>query len=149
MAALIKRLRESEHGAEVIEMVLVLPLLLALLFGLVDFGFLFQQYLVMTNAAAEGARVASLPGYGAGDVSARVTAYATNGGVNGTVNTVTTPVVITGPGGASWPGSQVTVTHVYNYQFIGPVAALLGGSMGPNVTLTARSTVRHQVAAAP
>jgi Flp pilus assembly protein TadG len=74
MAALIKRLRESEQGAEVIEMVLVLPLLLALLFGLVDFGFLFQQYLVMTNAAAEGARVASLPGYSADDVSARVAA---------------------------------------------------------------------------
>ena len=149
MAALIRRLRKSEQGAEVIEMVLVLPLLLGLLFGLVDFGFLFQQYVVMTNAAAEGARVASLPGYGAGDVTARVADYATNGGVKGAVNTVTTPVVLVGPGGTSWPGSQVTVTHVYTYQFIGPLAALLGGSMGPNVTLTARSTVRHQVAAAP
>jgi hypothetical protein len=78
-----------------------------------------------------------------------VAAYATNGGVNGTVNTVTTPVVLNGPGGAAWPGSQVTVTHVYTYQFIGPLAGLIGGSMGSNVTLTARSTVRHQVAAAP
>ncbi len=66
MAALIRRLRKSEQGAEVIEMVIVLPLLLGLLFGMVDFGFLFQRYVVLTNAAAEGARVASLPGYGAG-----------------------------------------------------------------------------------
>jgi len=131
-------------------MALVTPLLLLLILGIVDFGFLFQQYLVLTNAAAEGARVASLPGYTSADVTARVTAYATNGGVNGTVNTVTTPVVLPGSAGTNWSGSQVTVTHVYTYQFIGPIAAFFSRStLGSNVTLTSRSTVRHQVAAAP
>lgn len=129
-------------------MALVTPLLLLLILGIVDFGFLFQRYVVLTNAAAEGARVASLPGYTSADVTARVTAYATNGGVNGTVNTVTVPVVLAG-GGTNWPGSQVTVTHVYTYQYIRPIAALFSGSLSPTVTLTSRSTVRHQVAAAP
>ncbi len=56
-------LLRSEHGAELIEMAIVTPLLLLLVFGIVDFGFLFQRYVVLTNAAVEGARVASLPGY--------------------------------------------------------------------------------------
>ena len=148
MAALIARLRKSEDGAELIEMAIVLPLLLLLIMGMVDFGFLFQRYVVLTNAAAEGARVASLPGYTAADVTARVAAYATNGGVPGTVNTATAAVALPGANGGSWPGTQVTVTHVYTYQYVGPIAALFGGGIGGNVTITSRATVRNQVAAA-
>jgi Flp pilus assembly protein TadG len=149
MAALIRRLRKTEAGAELIEMAIVTPLLLLMIMGMVDFGFLFQQFVVLTNAAAEGARVASLPGYTSDDVTARVAEYATNGGVKGSVSTVTTAVVLTGAGGAAWPGSQVTVTHVYSMKYVGPIAALFGGTLGGDVTMTSRSTVRHQVAAAP
>jgi Flp pilus assembly protein TadG len=144
MATLIRRLRKTDEGAEVIEMVIVLPLLLMLLFGIVEFGFLFQRYVFLTNAAAEGARVASLPGYTQADVQARVAAYAAASNITGvTATSVASPIA--GPGGTSWPGSQVTVTYVYNYQFIGPLATLVSRSMNPSVTLTSRSTVRHQV----
>ena len=64
----------SERGAEVIEFAIVLPLLLLVVFGIVDFGFLFQRYVVLTNAAMEGARVRSLPGYDNADAVARTTA---------------------------------------------------------------------------
>ncbi len=50
---------------------MVLPLLLLVMFGIVDFGFLFQRYVVLTNAAMEGARVAVLPGYTDTDAEAR------------------------------------------------------------------------------
>lgn len=149
MAALIARLRKSEDGAELIEMAIVLPLLLLLIMGMVDFGFLFQRYVVLTNAAAEGARVASLPGYSAADVTARVAAYAANGGVPGTVNTATAAVTLPGANGGSWPGTEVTVTHVYTYQYVGPIATLFGGGIGGNVTITSRATMRNQVAAGP
>ena len=145
MARLIARLFRKDDGAELIEMAIVLPLLLLLIMGMVDFGFLFQRYLVLTNAAVEGARVASLPGYTNADVTARVTSYATNGGVVGAVNTATVGVTLPG----AWPGSQVTVTHVYNYQYIGPIAALFGGGPGGSVTITSRATMRNQVAGAP
>lgn len=145
MARLIARFYRKDDGAELIEMAIVLPLLLLLIMGMVDFGFLFQRYIVLTNAAVEGARVASLPGYTNADVTARVASYATNGGVSGTVNAAT--VAVTLPG--SWPGSQVTVTHVYNYQYIGPIAALFGGGPGGSVTITSRATMRNQVAGAP
>jgi Flp pilus assembly protein TadG len=149
MAKLIAALRRRDDGAELIEMAIVLPLLLLLFMGLVDFGFMFRRYIVLTNAAAEGARVASLPGYTPADVTARVAAYAANSGVSGAVNTATVTVTVPGgAGGGAWPASQVTVTHVYNFQYVTPMAALFGGTMNGNVTMTSRATMRNQVAAA-
>jgi Flp pilus assembly protein TadG len=146
MAKLIARLRQREEGAELIEMAIVLPLLLLLFMGMVDFGFLFQRFVVLSNAAAEGARVASLPGYTTADVIARVAAYAAESGISGAVNTTRTPVALPGGAGAGpWPGSLVTVTHVYNFQYVGPIAALFGGTPNGGVTITSRATMRHQV----
>jgi Flp pilus assembly protein TadG len=51
----------NETGAELIEFAFVLPLLLLVIVGIFDFGFLFQRYEVVTNAAREGARAAVLP----------------------------------------------------------------------------------------
>jgi Flp pilus assembly protein TadG len=134
----------DERGAELIELAIALPLLLFVVMGIVDFGFLFQRYLVLTNAAMEGARVAVLPGYSIADAQARATTYATTGGVPGPVNAVATAVSLPGAGGGSWPGMRITVTHVYRYQYIGPIAGLFGGSFS-SVTLTAQSTVRRQL----
>jgi Flp pilus assembly protein TadG len=145
MARLISHFRRNDEGAELIEMAIVLPLLLLLIMGIVDFGFLFQRYVVLTNAAAEGARVASLPGYSSADVTSRVASYATNGGIRGAVSAVTTPVTLPGAGGGTWPGRQVTVSYVYTFNYIGPIARLFGSGPGGTVTLTSRATMRQQV----
>jgi len=134
----------DERGAELIEMAIALPLLLLVVLGIVDFGFLFQRYLVLTNAAMEGARVAVLPGYSIADAQSRATTYATTGGVPAPVNAVATAVSLPGAGGGTWPGMRITVTHEYQYQYIGPIAGLFGGSFS-SVTLTAQSTVRRQL----
>ena len=144
MAAMTRARWTNERGAELIEMAIALPLLLLVVMGIVDFGFLFQRYLVLTNAAMEGARVAVLPGYSVADAQARATTYATTGGVPGPVNAVATAVSLPGAGGGTWPGMRITVTHVYQYQYIGPIAGLFGGSFS-SVTLTAQSTVRRQL----
>ena len=144
MAALIRRLKNTEAGAEVIEMAIVLPLLMVLVFGIVEFGFLFQRYVFLTNVAAEGARVAALPGYTEPDVKARVAAYALASAITG-VNATSVASPIAGPGGTTWPGSKVTITYTYTFQFIGPLVRLVGGSTAANVTLTSSSTVRHMV----
>jgi hypothetical protein len=101
---------------------------------------------VLTNAAVEGARVATMPGYTAADAIARVTSYASGSGIQGVVTPVVTPVALPATGGGTWPGMRVTVTHVYTMQYLAPIATLVGGSMAANVTLTARSTMRHQSA---
>src|SRR5207248_3214821 len=74
--SLLRRLAKSESGAELIEFALTLPLLLLLVLGIIEFGFMFQEYEVLTNAAREGARIAVLPTYGATDTARKNNAAA-------------------------------------------------------------------------
>jgi Flp pilus assembly protein TadG len=118
--------------------------LLMVLFGIIDFGFLFQRYVVLTNAAMEGARVGILPNYTAIDAQNRATSYAATGGVPGIVTAVQTNLTLPEPGG-NWPAVQMTVTHTYNYQYIGPIVAIFGGGSFTSVNLTARAIMRRQL----
>jgi Flp pilus assembly protein TadG len=152
MARMNTRARwSSSRGSESVEMAVVLPLLLGVMLGIIEFGFLFQRYVVLTNAAVEGARIAGLPGYAAADAEARVRDYALNSGIPDAATSVVpvvAPVDLPGAGGGTWPGMQVTVTHVYNYTFLRPAVRLLLGQNWTSITLTTRSTMRSQVAAA-
>src|ERR1051326_7949194 len=65
----------DDRGAELIELALVLPILLFVSAGILEFGFLFQRFEVITNAAREGARLGALPGYGLADADARTRSY--------------------------------------------------------------------------
>ena len=58
----LQKRRRGERGAALVEFALAVPLLLVVIAGIVDFGFAFQRYEVITNAAREGARMATLPG---------------------------------------------------------------------------------------
>jgi Flp pilus assembly protein TadG len=49
-------LRRAERGQEVVEFALILPLLMTLLFGIVEFGWAVFSYNTIANAAREGAR---------------------------------------------------------------------------------------------
>ena len=104
---------------------------------------MFQRFVVLTNAAVEGARVATLPGYLPADAIARAQAYATGGGVSGAVNVNVANVTLPGPSGGAWAGVTVTVQHVYRLQYVAPIATLVGGSMAANVTLTPWSYKLH------
>ena len=88
MAALIRRLRacgRAEEGAELIEFVIVFPILMLILAGILDFGMMFRSFEVVTNASREGARVAILPGYTLADVQLRVQEYLDAAGLKSTV----------------------------------------------------------------
>jgi Flp pilus assembly protein TadG len=156
MAAMnpLKRGFGSERGAELIEFALVFPLLLLLVLGMVDFGFLFQRYEVLTNAAREGARIAVLPGYTTADVQARVCNYIQGGGVavTGTCPSPTNPVIsapadvtIALPSGATLSAKRVTITYTNSYLFIGPIASLFGANLS-TVPITTVAIMRDEVA---
>ncbi len=137
----------SERGAELIEFALVLPLLLFIILGLVDFGFMFQRFEVVTNAAREGARMAVLAGYTNADVETRVRNYLTTGGVAATTSNcsvATTDYTIPGGAGPAMPGKRVQVTYASPYLFLGPVAGWFGGSF-TTANLTGVAIMRKEL----
>ncbi len=143
--AVVKRGWRSEQGAQLVEFALVIPILLVIFAGMVDFALMLQRYQVVTNAAREGARIAVLPGYGPADVEARVAAYVQTGLGDNTITPVTTTTIVAvdPPGAApAFPAAEVVVAITHNYLIIGPMIGLIGGGpIGP-VTLTARTTMR-------
>jgi Flp pilus assembly protein TadG len=143
------RLR-TERGAELVEFALVLPILLLVLAGIIDMGFLFKDYEVLTNAAREGARMASLPGWAEDDVIARVDSYLTAGSFQGVATTTVEEVeLVTDPvSGRSITGVKVTVTSPHSYLILGPIAELVqGGGALSTTTLSAVVTMRAEMAA--
>ena len=55
------------------EMAVVTPLLLMILLGTIEFGYVFMTVQTITNAAREGCRTGTLPGATDADILARVT----------------------------------------------------------------------------
>ena len=148
----------EERGAALVEFALALPLLLVVIAGIVDFGFTFQRYEVITNAAREGARMASLPGYDWSAVDQRVRAYVANGigtaasqaramplGPSGAVTLTPGTIPIT-VGGVTKnvPTVLVTVTYNHNFLLLGPVLGLINKTWGGTIVLTARSQMRAE-----
>jgi len=147
MAAL-KRLVRSERGAELVEFALVTPLMLVLIGGIVDFARLFQSYEVVTNAAREGSRLASFPGYDLNNyatVRTRINQYIAAGGATGAHTTVIAVEPINLGGGAVGSGVRVTITYTHNFVFVAPLYALLSGTFNPNLTYTTAAVMRHEM----
>lgn len=51
---------KDQRGQALVEMALVLPLLLLLVLGIIQFGFIFMSQLAVNNATREGARYAAV-----------------------------------------------------------------------------------------
>ncbi|SRR6266540_1955057 len=70
--------RKTERGAAAVEFALILPLLMVILFGTIDWGWYFFVQQIVNNAAREGARVGSLtvPGTPGADATAKEQAEA-------------------------------------------------------------------------
>ncbi len=58
----IKRIRiiKNEKGASAVEFALILPILIMLVFGIFQFGIAYNNYIALTHAAREGARLAAV-----------------------------------------------------------------------------------------
>jgi Flp pilus assembly protein TadG len=134
--------RRRETGTSVVEMAIVLPLLLTLVFAIGEFGIAFTQYQTLINAAREGARTGVLfrgascvAGTVKSQISTTVNSYMVASGIQ--VGTLTT----TSSGECGGAGSQLTVTSQVPYTF----AALPGlAGLESNITLSARSTMRNE-----
>jgi len=123
-----------DRGAAAVEFALLLPVLLLLVFGIIDFGRALNAQVTLTQAAREGARLAAL---GEPNVVSRTQAAAAG----------LSPVAVTVmacPAGAG-PGVDASVTTSYQFSFvtpIGAIAGMFGGSgFGSPITLTAQGVM--------
>jgi Flp pilus assembly protein TadG len=57
---ILKRLRAADEGQALIEFALVLPVLLIMIVGIIEFGRAWNLHQVLTDAAREGARKAAI-----------------------------------------------------------------------------------------
>ncbi len=102
--------QSGDRGAAAVEFALVLPILVLIICGVVDFGRAYNANLTLTHAAREGARVWALGGTGE-----ETTTAATNAAVGLTVTSVATT--------ACTFGSATTVTVTADFSYITPLIA--------------------------
>jgi Flp pilus assembly protein TadG len=148
LRSLVKRLWKTEHGAELIEFAMTFPLLLVVVMGIIDFGLLFQQYEVLTNAAREGARVSVLQGYAAADIQTRVNQYlqGTSLSAASVTTTVGTAQTLSIGSGLCVSVTPVTVSYPHSYLFLSGIANFFGASFGTR-TLTVTASMRSETPA--
>jgi Flp pilus assembly protein TadG len=122
----------GDDAAQLVEFALVLPLLLLIVLGIAEFGFIFQRYEVVTNAAREGARMAVLPGYADTDVDTRVRTYMTQGRVPTTGSNpsvvITNVSIAVGAGLPPINAKRVVVTYTHTYTFLPKISGWFGAS---------------------
>ena len=148
----LSTLRRTRRGQATVEFALVLPIILAVMFGAVEFGTALYDKAVITNASREGARagvVATDPRKTDAEIRTVVNAYVTNNMINykaaDTVGTAISPTPNTSrtPGtGGCVAGCNVTVTVTYSYPFF-LLPKFLTNFTGP-LTLRAATTMKME-----
>ncbi len=113
---------KNSKGAAVVEFALILPLLLLLVFGIIEFGFLIYNKAMITNASREAARTGIVYRSDRSGVDTVIAATVDNYledflvtfGGTGIHTTTTIPTTTTGLS----TGESLTVTVTYPYQFL-------------------------------
>jgi Flp pilus assembly protein TadG len=132
-----------EAGAALVEFALVLPLLLVLLFGMLDFGKAFNYWIDETHLANEGARWAVVNNNpGPGTLQEYIQQQADTPELrNGGTSSVPTPlqICIGFPNGSANVGDPVHVTASATYNWL----PFLGNRIGiAQTTITGSATMR-------
>lgn len=142
------RLKEKQKGVAAVEFALVLPVLLLILFGIVELSVALYDKAVITNASREGARAgavlsASSPAQVQTFVQGVVTAYTSNYLLTfGQQNTPAVPP-LPSPSGTNYAfGDPISVTVNYQYNGLG-LGQMLSAITGP-ITLSATTVMRHE-----
>lgn len=135
--------RNTEAGQSLVEFTMILPIFLLLLFGLVDFGRGFYSWMLLTNAAREGARAAAVQ-LDSSAVDAKIydslcSSYPSDCSLDMSKMAAPTKTNVQGT-----RGSEASVDLSYQFQFVTPIGGIakLFGSTISAPTLTAHSSMR-------
>ena len=125
------RLLKRQRAQSLVELAFVLPVLMLLVFGIIDFGMGLHSWIVLTNSSREGARLAVV--HAASDGSIHCSPLPAAGSIERKVcdtaanlkpSNVTITVTNADPG-VTMSGQPVTVKVDYQYDLITPFAYLM------------------------
>ena len=101
--------RRFRRGAVIVEMALVLPIFLMLVFGIIEFGRGFMVGQLVTNAAREGARRAILDDSTNADITSYIQTFMQTSANVATGDTTVTITVTAAPGNPAVSGNDVAL----------------------------------------
>lgn len=128
-----RRASDNEQGQAIVEFALVVPILLLLLVGIMEFGLAFSADLNLQNATREGARLAVT-----GATDAQITQRVIN-----TASTLDPSKLTVSISPSARPqGTSVTVTSQYQFTYITPLISRFTG--GALQTFTAKVTMTEE-----
>jgi hypothetical protein len=124
------RFLRKEKGQSIVEFALVVPILLIFVMGIIEFGFMFNAYLTISNASREAARLGAL-----GE---------TNTAIELRVDTIAGRLDASRIGVQVTPnirdrGDMVTVIVDYDYELITPI---LSSVLSPFISLESETVMR-------
>ncbi len=125
----------GQRGQSAVEFALILPIFLAMALGLIDFGRAYFENHVLLNAAAEGARVGSLPRGGEAEVITAANEVLDSGGVDGAT------ILADNVGSAARVGSTSEVTVSVPFHTL--TGSFVPGWTG-TITLSQTVRMRHE-----
>lgn len=134
---------DGERGQTLVEFSLVLPVFLLLLFAIADFGRGYYTWLIVTNAAREGARTAAVRA-DSSTIDTKIYAsfcssYPSHCGLD------TSKMTITKTNVQGTRGTETSVTVAYNFQYVTPIGSILrlvSGHSLSNPTITSTASMR-------
>lgn len=121
----------NNRGQSLVEFALVLPVLTLLVFGIIDYGRLFNEFLVISHASREGARAGIVAAATLSTVNAAVKSAAPNRTNLTIAMNPSTPV----------RGNPVTVTVSSRLTLLTPISTLFTQNPFP---VTAATTMRAE-----
>ena len=132
---MLKRREGFQHserrGQDVVEFALILPVLVLLLLGIIEFGMLFYHYNTVALAARDGARAGVVPS--AGDAQVYGAAFKAGIGLQLKSENIT----------VRWTRDTVQVTVWYDHHFLtAPIIEAIGGN--PVIRIQTTATMRRE-----
>jgi Flp pilus assembly protein TadG len=120
---------KSERGAVAVEFALLLPILVALLLGVIEFSLALNAQQTLTNAAREGARTVAVTN---DQAAARAAVRAAAGVLD---PALTDADIAISPAAPCSAGVTTVTTVTYDYEY-------LTGFFGADLTLTGKAAMR-------
>lgn len=136
------RFRRSDAGQALVEFALVMPIVLLMLVGIIEFGRAWNVQQVMTDAAREGARhgVLANPAITQASVVGNINAALARAAIDTTV----TQITLIGFGGGTGTLLTVDIQTPYQFMFLGALINLANLTPGGWVLLKTQFVMRNE-----